>query len=441
MKLIWPASLRARLVGLVVICTLPPMTLVIYTAIDRYHSSKTYAYQIGKLVTEDVISRYENLTSRGRGLLSAVELLPAISAPSAACSAALAALRDRMPLYSNFSVISVNGDVHCSSVPVLGTVNVADRAWFRQMLAAPGFVSGIISKARITNQMVILFAVPHFNGSGGLDAVIAATVSTTILQPPQSQSNLRNNAEITVISDDGMVSVHYPDKTNYLGSNQSDSALFRAVRNSGDASSQVLPGIDGRVRLYTLRHFTTDVPGQIVYVAGGIDRALVERVAFLPLLRDLIIIAAITLFIVMCAWWFATVFVTRRVQPLLQTLQRIGAGEWRARTGLAETHGEIGAIARSVDGMAENLEARVMALHAAERARESSEERYRELVEQSSDSIIVRRVTGELVFVNAALSKMLGYSRDELLKMRITDLVDESNLAWSPAHDWGITAL
>ncbi|HSC46780.1 MAG TPA: PAS domain S-box protein, partial [Gammaproteobacteria bacterium] len=65
----------------------------------------------------------------------------------------------------------------------------------------------------------------------------------------------------------------------------------------------------------------------------------------------------------------------------------------------------------------------------AERARTESEKRYFELVEQAIEGILVRKAGGELIFVNDTLCRMLGYSREELLRMSIRDLVDPADAA------------
>ena len=52
-----------------------------------------------------------------------------------------------------------------------------------------------------------------------------------------------------------------------------------------------------------------------------------------------------------------------------------------------------------------------------------SKQRYDELVEQANEGILVRRDDGRLLFVNETFSRMLGYSRDELLDMSIRDVV------------------
>lgn len=62
-------------------------------------------------------------------------------------------------------------------------------------------------------------------------------------------------------------------------------------------------------------------------------------------------------------------------------------------------------------------------LERSTQAHAQSEQRYAELVEQALEGIMVRRHSGELVFANATLCRMLGYSREELQGLSIRDLV------------------
>ena len=63
-----------------------------------------------------------------------------------------------------------------------------------------------------------------------------------------------------------------------------------------------------------------------------------------------------------------------------------------------------------------------------EEALQESEARYRTLGEQASDGIFISDVEGNYVDVNFAGSKMLGYSREEILKMSIRDLVVQEDI-------------
>jgi PAS domain S-box-containing protein len=58
-----------------------------------------------------------------------------------------------------------------------------------------------------------------------------------------------------------------------------------------------------------------------------------------------------------------------------------------------------------------------------QKARDESERRYAELVDQALEGITVRRPNGALVFVNEIFCRMLGYPREELLRLNIKDVV------------------
>ncbi|OHE85957.1 MAG: hypothetical protein A3G75_09075 [Verrucomicrobia bacterium RIFCSPLOWO2_12_FULL_64_8] len=62
-------------------------------------------------------------------------------------------------------------------------------------------------------------------------------------------------------------------------------------------------------------------------------------------------------------------------------------------------------------------------LHAAHDAMYESEGRYRLLVEQASDSILVHDPNGRILDVNRRACESLGYTREELIKLNVLDLV------------------
>jgi len=75
------------------------------------------------------------------------------------------------------------------------------------------------------------------------------------------------------------------------------------------------------------------------------------------------------------------------------------------------------------------------ARHAAtarERVLKESETRYRHILEQASDGIVLASPDGRLILANQRASEMLGYSREELLQVPLARLYDPEDLAAEP---------
>ena len=69
-----------------------------------------------------------------------------------------------------------------------------------------------------------------------------------------------------------------------------------------------------------------------------------------------------------------------------------------------------------------------------EAALRKSEEHFRMLVEQATDGIFVADSQGRYIDVNTAGAQMLGYSREEIVGLAITDVIAESDIARLPSE-------
>ncbi len=68
----------------------------------------------------------------------------------------------------------------------------------------------------------------------------------------------------------------------------------------------------------------------------------------------------------------------------------------------------------------------------AEEALRASEARYRDLIEQAADGIILSDRDANLIEVNRRACEMLGYTREELLGLNLADLIPAADLAAQP---------
>jgi PAS domain S-box-containing protein len=68
----------------------------------------------------------------------------------------------------------------------------------------------------------------------------------------------------------------------------------------------------------------------------------------------------------------------------------------------------------------------------ADAALRESEQRYRAIFESASDAVFVETIDGRILDVNRHACDLLGYQRNELVKMSVTDLVPPDARAWLP---------
>jgi PAS domain S-box-containing protein len=68
----------------------------------------------------------------------------------------------------------------------------------------------------------------------------------------------------------------------------------------------------------------------------------------------------------------------------------------------------------------------------AEQARSQSERMYRMVFESANDAVFVESVDGRILDVNRNGCELLGYKRDELVRMSVSDLVPAEARAWLP---------
>ena len=139
--------------------------------------------------------------------------------------------------------------------------------------------------------------------------------------------------------------------------------------------------------------------------------------------QDLIDVGVAAVLVLVAAWIAGETFVLRRVRALVEAAGRLAGGDLSARSGLPYGLGEIGAVARAFDEMAEQLERRDADARAAEERRRASEERYRELFENANDVVFTHDLEGRLMSINRAAERVMGSSAGELVGRNWAEVV------------------
>ncbi len=112
---------------------------------------------------------------------------------------------------------------------------------------------------------------------------------------------------------------------------------------------------------------------------------------------------------------FSRMFLKRPFDNLIQGIEQISRGNYDYSFSQVR-HGEIQTVIFKFISMADKIKLR-------EKSLQESEYRFRSLVDQAADAFFLSEVDGRIIDVNRQACEILGYSRKELLTMRLTDIV------------------
>ncbi len=402
------------LVGLV-----PAIALVAITGIQQRERAaeqvKTEAIGLARVASAD----QARLIEQSRQVLVALSQIPAIKeGDRAACTDLMRDVRRQYPFTSNLGVIGLDGSVACSALPFDSSLDLSDRLYFQRALETRDYSIGKYQVGRITGVPSINFGYPIRGEDGYVTGVVFAALDLAWLGSVAEDAALPNRSTVKLLDHDGTVLVRQPDPENWVGSSESDSLLFHAIRNAGGEGTVETTGRDGTPRLYG---FTTlgDSPGQQAYIAVGIPASTAYANVDRALTTNLVGLGIITAFALAVAWMGSERLLRRPLAELSSAASLVGKGDLSTRTGVPHDQSELGQLAQSFDRMAEALERQNEEREAFERALQASEEQYRQLFTEMHSALALHEMiydeAGEpqdyrFVGINPAFEELMGLS-------------------------------
>lgn len=173
------------------------------------------------------------------------------------------------PYFLNLGIVDNNGNIKCSGVRFPAGVTFGDEDAFNSMVASGRFTSSGYQISQSTGRPSVKFYHPLFDDEKKrLIGAVFTTFGTEWLNgfSPTFQSS--DNIVVTKFDKNGNVFMRYPNPALWSGTNQSESELFKTVKEYGEGTA-VIRGLAGKKRLYHFRPIYLD--GELnAYVAAGI---------------------------------------------------------------------------------------------------------------------------------------------------------------------------
>jgi signal transduction histidine kinase len=351
------ASLRARLLLLVLLAVIPALGLTLYTNLEERQLRKAQVQEHSLRLARVVSADHERLIEDARKLLAALSRLPGVrEGKRAACDALFADLLTRHSSYANLGVIGADGNVLCSGLPMTGQVYVGDRAYFRRARQTRDFAIGDFQIGRVTGKATLNFGYPVLDDAGHVPAVVFAALDLLWLNELAGRAGLPTGSMLTVIDRNGTILSRYPDDGKWVGKLMPESLVWKAILTQQGNGTTEAPGTDGIPRLFSFAPFGGGAQSANAYVSVGIPAAVAFAGANQILARNLLALGLVAGLALAAAWVGGNLFIVRQIQALVRATKRVAAGELGVRTGLPQGQGELSQLAGAFDQMAESLE-------------------------------------------------------------------------------------
>ncbi|HWR87965.1 MAG TPA: cache domain-containing protein, partial [Acidiferrobacterales bacterium] len=283
------ASLRARLLLLLLLALLPAYGFILYSTLEARQQAAEEARENARWLTRLLAAEQKNLIEIIRQQLQNLAQLPIVRRPdqAALCSRSFAALRTQNAFYANLGVINADGTLRCSALPLAGRVDLSDRDFFREAMRTRAFAVGGYQIGRVTGKGSANLALPVLDAAGKPQAVVYIALDLGALADRLIETtSLPEGSTLFILNNHGTILARQPDPEKWVGKTLPDAPLIRTILAQGKEGSAEETGIDGVKRLHVFKPFYSSAATQ-VYVSAGIPTDAVYADANALLFRAL----------------------------------------------------------------------------------------------------------------------------------------------------------
>jgi PAS domain S-box-containing protein len=337
-------GLRRRLVVLVIVTIIPILGLIIYDAAVEYREGIAEVRKEADHLVEITSARQMRFIDSARHLLELLAELPEVRNGNAeSCRRLMTKLIRSQSGYANLGVIGSDGNIWCSGIEFSGSVNAAERAYFRRAMTTKAFGIGNYQIGEISKKGSLHFGYPIVDEAGDVRNVVFAALSLSWLTQLAGETRLPQAATLSILDSEGTILARLPEPDKWLGQPVPDAPLFQIVQLRSQAATEVV-GSDRVARLYAYNTLGNKSDAGQIYVLVGIPKDAAFAKARGDLIRNmawLVLVAAVAL---AAAWVAARKFVVGYVD------QHAQAEEARFRLASIVESSEDAIIGKTLDG-------------------------------------------------------------------------------------------
>ena len=388
MSLRWPLSIRGGLVLLTLLAVLPALCLQVYDGASQRRHLVADATQDAQRAAASLAQVQESITDSTKLLLTTLALMPQVRHQEvAACNALFATMLKQHPPYMNILAVDRSGDIFASGLPFAAN-NLSDRKHIKEALTTAAFTPGSYIVSRVTFEPAFPFAFPFRDDTGAIAGLLLATIKLSPYDALFDKLNLPEGARLSITDYKG-IRLHIRPQTDALPLGQpARQEVWQAVQAGGDSGVVLIPGVDGQPRYMSyakVRLAPQDPPYMIIIVS--LPEAAVMALARKALIQNIVLLAGVAGLALWVAWFVGGAVIAHRLDRIAATADRIGQGDFSARTAVPYGNSGIGKVAKTLDAMAGLLTRHDAARERALAALRQSQERMAHITSTMADWI------------------------------------------------------
>jgi signal transduction histidine kinase/DNA-binding response OmpR family regulator len=362
-------GLRTRFILIGFAASLPLVLILLNMADQERDRAMSAALDRVSLLASVAAEREAQLVEQARLLLMFLANSAEVQAGGEACDALLARHVELYPWLGELRVSAVDGSGLCADRSDAARPNLADRSYFRRVLAGERFNVSELVIDRISGEPRIIAAGPVRRGSRTV-AVISGGIKLEVFAALlRSGQNADGDLVAWMVDRDGTLIARQPPLPQLTGQHIGDRPVVRLALRSPRGVAEV-DDLEGVPRLFAFR----PLPESDAVMAVGLDRASVVGAIDKAAFERLIVMAAIFGASVLIGLAGSEILIFSPLLSLARTARALEKGDLSVRTH-RQAVGEVGALAGALNSMAEAIEDREKQLQEAKLAAEQASSR------------------------------------------------------------------
>lgn len=350
-------SLRNRLIGILLIATLPGMAVAIFLAVNALDNERARIEENAKRLADIHAAQHTNVIENARIMMeTVVELVETRPVSGTECRHFLSDRIDRYASFTSLTLIDGQGALLCARNDHELPANFPSEGFLERLGDAEDMVVSDYTVGQ-SGMPLIIAALPIRENGGRLEGAIAVGIDLRWMEFLTRRLNLPAGSTVTAIGSDGQVLTH--DRAE--GGDSDDLEAPRETLPVEDIRLQMATIGSGAIRGTTengsdrVFGFQRTDAGDLIIAVGKPQYMEFERYGVA--LRDTLAAPmAILILALIAAAYASESLVVRWVRLLTGAAIRMSGGDLEARSNVPHSRYELGRLAAAFDSMAASIQ-------------------------------------------------------------------------------------